>query len=388
MPIQPMNITNHYERIPDEDVTPMPRLISNTMKKSTKYIIMTCSALFVFIVFMFFTWDYYSSRSTVVKIYQTTMKNKNKMYEVLLSDLRGIISDNIHSLSFGNTKCDAVQCNDLPINTARLYVDTKVKYQKIIGFGGAFTEATAINFYKLPQIIQNKVIQLYFGIEGIGLTLGRIAINSCDFALKSYSFDEIEGDYDLLYFDSEVTHDNAYILPLLRLAMSVSSLPIKLLASPWSPPAWMKNSVNNSASMTGSATPNGLKDDPKIKLSWAKYIAKFITAYELKGVPIWGVTPQNEPEFAAPWEACAYTASYEKDFIENYLGPVLRIEHPNVLLLGFDHNKDHLELWTRTLISGETKKFVDGMAFHCKLFILYFVFKYILHSFNLIILYD
>ena len=148
--------------------------------------------------------------------------------------------------------------------------------------------------------------------------------------------------------------------------MSVSKLPIKLLASPWSPPAWMKNSINGSASMTGSSTPNGLKDDPKVKLSWAKYIAKFITSYENKGVPIWGITPQNEPEFAAPWEACTYTSTYEKDFIENYLGPVIRMEHPNVLLLGFDHNKDHLETWTKTLIEGETKKYVDGMAFHCK----------------------
>ena len=85
----------------------------------------------------------------------------------------------------------------------------------------------------------------------------------------------------------------------------------------------MKIPVKGHQNMTGSAVPHGLINTPKIKQTWALYISKFVTAYDSKGVPIWGVTPQNEPEFPAPWEACAYNASYESDFISGYLGEIL-----------------------------------------------------------------
>ncbi len=82
--------------------------------------------------------------------------------------------------------------------------------------------------------------------------------------------------------------------------------------------------------MTGSNTPNGLKNDPRTMAAWAHYISRFVTAYEGHGIPIWAITPQNEPEFPAPWEACAYNASFESKFVEGYLGPRFREEHPEV----------------------------------------------------------
>lgn len=138
-------------------------------------------------------------------------------------------------------------------------------------------------------------------------------------------------------------------------------------ASPWSPPAWMKKAENGSKpSMLGSVTPNGLRDDPRVHSSWALYISKFITAYNDKGVPIWAITPQNEPEFPAPWEACSYNASGERDFISGFLGPTLEEHHPEVLILAYDHNKDHLLEWAKTILGADVKNYVDGMAFHCK----------------------
>jgi glucosylceramidase len=95
----------------------------------------------------------------------------------------------------------------------------------------------------------------------------------------------------------------------------------------------MKKPVDGKASMTGSATPNGLLDDPRVHSAWALYISKFISAYFKKGVPIWAVTPQNEPEFPAPWEACSYNSTGESDFINDYLGPTLKATHPDVLIL-------------------------------------------------------
>jgi glucosylceramidase len=263
-------------------------------------------------------------------------------------------------INFGNIQCDqnsvGYACANAASPSASIEIQSSRKYQKILGFGGAFTEASAVNFYKLPAAAQEKFLQMYFGDDGIGYTLGRIHINSCDFSLESYDFDSVAGDYELKHFDMNVTHDEVSTLPFIRAAMRTSALP-----------TWMKNpSPDGTQSMTGSATPNGLRDDPQTQLAWARYISKFITAYAHKGVPIWSVTPQNEPEFAAPWEACAYTAESENAFIQKYLGPVLKDEHPEVLILGFDHNKDHLRAWTEVLMSNAEETYTNGMAFHCK----------------------
>ena len=204
---------------------------------------------------------------------------------------------------------------------------------------------------------------MYFGEGGISYNLGRIHINSCDFSLESYSFDDVPGDYEVIFviamlfianfcaqlnnFDMTVQHDQKAMLPFLRAAidaMSPSSIDLKLLASPWSPPAWMKapqlvaaaGSSNDTEaqiavqSMLGSASPNGLIATSNIQSTWANYISLFIEAYYQQGVPIWAVTPQNEPEFAAPWEACTYTPQFEADFIQKYLGPTLETDHPEV----------------------------------------------------------
>jgi glucosylceramidase len=216
----------------------------------------------------------------------------------------------ITSLTFGNVICTTTSdlpsdetCSSSTDSPAKIYINSKKTFQSILGFGGAFTETAAYNFYKLPQKVQDKVIDLYFGQNGIGFTLGRVHIGSCDFSLSEYSFNNIADDYYQTYFDTEVTHDNAQMLPFMRLAIEAARKRSKsskldngngvnILASPWSPPPWMKKSVNGVQSMSGSAIPEGLIDDPRIKDSYARYLSKFITAYEKKGVPIWAITPQ------------------------------------------------------------------------------------------------
>ena len=319
-----------------------------------------------------------------VVILQTSYTYGDKMtnLDTNLLNSRGF---NIDKLSFNNKIDSEVQTSILHENIVTLWghglgtikINDKIKYQKILGFGGAFTEAAAYNFDKLPKLKQDEVINLYFGEDSIGYTLGRIHINSCDFSLKSYTFDECDGDYDLMCFDTEVTHDNAIMIPfMIKAGIAVADKSnnedkLRLLSSPWSPPSWMKKPDKNTGnqSMLGSAEPTCLLDDPKVHLAWANYISKFIDAYKKKGVSIWALTPQNEPEFAAPWEACSYNASAELDFINNYLGPTIRQNHPEVLLLAFDHNKDHLFHWAKTMVDGTKKDktgkdYVDGMAFH------------------------
>jgi glucosylceramidase len=96
-----------------------------------------------------------------------------------------------------------------------------------------------------------------------------------------------------------------------------------------------------------------------------KYVSSHVFKIDAKkGIPMWAITIQNEPEFAAPWEACAYNTSTERDFLANHLGPQLRKSHPDLKILIFDHNKDHAPTWIRALLNSSAAKYVDGTAIH------------------------
>lgn len=259
--------------------------------------------------------------------------------------------------------------------------------EPILGFGGAFTEAAALNYQSLSKTGQDVVMELLFGRSGLGYSIGRVHINSCDFSVKSYSFDETEDDFDLKDFDVGVQHDARS--GMIDMALRATSLhreawaategdtAFKLYASPWSPPAWMKlptwedpKGAEHASKMTYSAQPVCLRDgvgpDSRYARAWALYFSKFLTAYKNLGLPMWAVTVQNEPEFPAPWEACSYTPETQMDFVRFHLGPRLREDHPDVKLFIFDHNKDHVNVWAETLLnaSSEAAPFIDGTAYH------------------------
>ncbi|KAG2502896.1 hypothetical protein JM18_009725 [Phytophthora kernoviae] len=243
-------------------------------------------------------------------------------------------------------------------------VDFNTKYQEIMGFGGAFTEAAALQFKKLPKDKQEEVLTLYFDQQkGSAYNFGRVPMGSCDFSEDSYSFDDVLNDTQLLHFDTSVKHDQQVLIPFIKRALERQP-DMKLFLAPWSPPAWMKQSGPKYVpSMLGSMDPAGLKAD--MRATWALYFSKFITAYKKQGIPFWGLTPQNEPEFAAPWEACKYNASYQADFIGDYLGPVLDRDHPDITLMIFDHNRASVHQWAKTIYNHPTaSQYVDGMAFH------------------------
>merc|ERR1719221_791968 len=122
---------------------------------------------------------------------------------------------------------------------------------------------------------------------------------------------------------------------------------LSLLASPWSPPAWMKSS----GEMDGSSDVC-LKDG--LCPTWAKYMSKWISAYQAQGVPIWAITVQNEPGFAAPWEACKWSKDEETEFVGKDLGPTLRKDHPDVKIFAYDHNKDAALEWADSLLGDPT----------------------------------
>ncbi|EED87519.1 glucosylceramidase [Thalassiosira pseudonana CCMP1335] len=242
----------------------------------------------------------------------------------------------------------------------------------ILGFGGAFTEAAALNYMSLNEEGREMVMQLLFGREGLGYSLGRTHINSCDFCIKSYSFDDTPDDFSLSSFDTLVSHDlNVGMVDMMLLATKTytESHPkeieqhhtMRIIASPWSPPSWMK--APTESDVKGA---DGVGEDSKYAKAWALFFSKFIDAYANHGIDFFGVTVQNEPEFPAPWDACAFDAKSQRDFIANHLGPRLAKSNPNTKLLIFDHNKDHMVDWARALLEEDNPaaKYIDGTAFH------------------------
>ena len=243
-----------------------------------------------------------------------------------------------------------------PLETeASILVNPSKQFQSLVGIGAALTDAAAETFYKLDKDQQELFLEAYFSSEkGIGYTLARTIIHSCDFSTQSYTYVE-ENDTELKTFN--IDHDKKYRLPFTKLAIEAAGGKLPMYASPWSPPAFMKT-TNNML--------QGGKLKPEFYQPWANYYAKFIKAYEKEGVPIWGLTIQNEPMAVQRWESCIYTAEEERDFLKNYLGPTLEKEglgDKNIIV--WDHNRDLLFERSSVILSDpEASKYVWGSGFH------------------------
>ncbi|MBN1410095.1 MAG: glycoside hydrolase family 30 protein [Spirochaetales bacterium] len=233
--------------------------------------------------------------------------------------------------------------------------DLSRKYQEIIGFGGALTEAVAYNLLHLSRENREKLLQGYFNaVEGMGYNLCRIHMNSSDFCLDNYSCDDVDGDVELKHFNIE--RDKKYTIPIIREALAINKN-IRILMSPWSPPPWMKT--------TGKMNHGG-KLKPEYRETWALFFTKFIRAYEAEGIPIWATTVQNEPLATQRWDSCIYTAEEERDFVRDYLGPALhRAGLERIKVLVWDHNRDLMYKRSKIILSDpEAAKYVWGIGFH------------------------
>jgi glucosylceramidase len=236
-----------------------------------------------------------------------------------------------------------------------VFVDPSHTFQTMLGIGGALTDASAETFARLPKEKQVEVLKAYYDANsGIGYTLGRTNINSCDFSSGSYTYVK-DNDADLKTFD--IGHDRQYKLPLIKQAVAAAGGKLTMYVSPWSPPAWMKD--NNSMLKGGKLL-------PAHRQAWANYYVKFIRAYEQEGVPIWGLSVQNEPMATQRWESCIYTGEDERDFIREYLGPTLHKEGmAGKKLIAWDHNRDLIYQRASTVLNDPaTAKYVWGIGFH------------------------
>jgi glucosylceramidase len=240
-------------------------------------------------------------------------------------------------------------------NEIIVFVDPGKTFQTYMGTGAALTDASAEVFAKLSKEKQQEFLTAHFDKEkGLGYTMARTNINSCDFSSDIYTYVS-DGDKELKSFNIE--HDRKFKIPLIKAAMNATGGKLNLFASPWSPPAFMKS--NNDML-------HGGKLKPEFYNSWALYYTKFIKEYGKEGIPVWGISIQNEPMATQIWESCLYTADEEKDFLKNHLGPVMENEGlKEKKIIMWDHNRDLIYQRATTYLNDpEVSKYVWGIGFH------------------------
>jgi len=236
-----------------------------------------------------------------------------------------------------------------------IFVNPTKTFQTILGIGGAITDASAETFAKLPANKQKELLEAYFDADkGIGYSLIRTHINSCDFSSESYTY-VAEGDKDLKTFN--VQHDKAFRIPLIKQAIKAADNKLVVFASPWSPPAFMKD--NNTMLHGGKLL-------PAYNQAWANYYVKFIQTYQNEGIPIWGLTIQNEPMASQTWESCIYTAEEERNFLKNFLGPTMAKNGlGNKKIIVYDHNRDFINQRANVIFEDSAAlKYAWGIGFH------------------------
>ena len=236
----------------------------------------------------------------------------------------------------------------------------EIVYQTVIGFGGAFTESAGYVYSTMPTETKERFLELCFGRAGNRYTLGRTPIQSSDFALGNYAYVTDRKDRDLTTFSVE--RDEDYIIPLICAAHDTihqagHGRRLELLASPWSPPAFMKNNHNMNL---GGHLRHEYED------RWAQVIVHYLLAYRELGMDISRVTVQNEPEATQTWDSCRYSAKEEAAFASEHLRPALDAAGLSEVRIGiWDHNKDRiLERCMETLESESAASSIGFIAFH------------------------
>lgn len=236
-------------------------------------------------------------------------------------------------------------------------IDASDQLQEIEGFGAALTGSSAYLINKKMNTGQRTALldDLFDPETGIGITYLRMTIGASDFSLSDYTYDDRpagETDFDLANFS--IAPDQEDVIPVFKKIIAIAP-DIKIIGSPWSPPAWMKTNED----LKGGSLKEECYD------VYADYFIKYIRAFEAEGIVIDAVTPQNEPLYSSAGYPCmSMTATEQRDFIKNSLGPAFQAEDLATKIIAYDHNWDHPEYATTILNDAVAKQFVAGSAFH------------------------
>jgi glucosylceramidase len=242
--------------------------------------------------------------------------------------------------------------------TPIIEVDKNQQFQPIDGFGAAVTGSTAYLLQRKMTGDQRAALlrDLYTTAnDGIGLSYARMTIGSSDFSIGTYSYDDVPaGQTDPTLANFSIDRDRAELLPTLQEIIALNPQ-LKLMGSPWSPPAWMKSTQN----MIGGQL------NPSAYPAYAQYFVKFVQAFGAAGVSFDAITIQNEPLFEPPgYPGMAMSAAQQADFIKNHLGPAFRTNGIATKIIAYDHNWDRADYPLAVLADAGAAQYVAGSAFH------------------------
>lgn len=234
-----------------------------------------------------------------------------------------------------------------------IMLDPTTKYQEMLGFGAAFTDAACFTFNRLSAPAREELFHDLFHPSQVGLNVCRTCIGSSDYSTEVFSYDEGAPDPEMNRFS--IAHDQAYVLPMMREARKVNP-DLFLFSSPWSPPGWMKAG----GSMLGGSVWQHYFP------AYAQYFVKFLQGYAAEGVPIQAVTVQNEVDTDQDGRmpACSWPQEYEIGFVKNHLGPALQQSGLGTKVWILDHNYN---LWGRAICElddPDLRKFTNSIAWH------------------------
>ena len=245
------------------------------------------------------------------------------------------------------TQKQAVQMGQQYFTSSWVMIDPTVSFQSVDGFGYTFTEGSAELIASLPKAQQDSLLREIFDTRlGLGVSVVRIGIGATDLSSSSYSYDDYPGDFLLEHFSLDGP-DRQWLFPLLKRAKTINP-DLKLIATPWSAPWWMKDSSGHLA--------------PDCYDVYAAYFVKYLQAMRAEGLTIWALTPQNEPGNRHNNPSMLMTAEEQLNFINRHLGPALhRNGLAKVRIIAFDHNCNDKAY---PIFVSKHSKYVDGAAFH------------------------
>ncbi|MGB6473923.1 MAG: glycoside hydrolase family 30 beta sandwich domain-containing protein [Candidatus Sulfotelmatobacter sp.] len=243
-------------------------------------------------------------------------------------------------------------------------VDNTMQYQQMDGFGGSLTDSSAWLIWKKLSVSQQTILmqQLFSPSSGIGISFLRQPMGASDFSASgNYSYDDMPAnktDPNLANFS--VAHDAAYIIPLVKQALSINPN-LKVVALPWSPPAWMKTTGTLNGGMM-----NGGNMNTSYFPSLAKYFVDFVQAYQQQGIPIYALSVQNEPLYSTTgYPSESLPATDEATFIATNLGPALSTAGlRNVKIFAYEHNWDNAA-YPESVLGSSAAQYLAGSSFHC-----------------------
>ncbi|XP_036395027.1 lysosomal acid glucosylceramidase [Megalops cyprinoides] len=246
----------------------------------------------------------------------------------------------------------------------RLTIVGYQKYQKIKGFGGAMTDAAAMNILTLTPGTQDQLLRQYFSVEGIEYSVVRVPMASCDFSTRLYTYADTPGDLQLDNF-TLAPEDKNMKIPLLQRAQALSSRPLRLLGSAWSAPAWLKTN----GALIGKGTLKG-KPGGKEHKTWAKYYVRFLDEYKKYNLTFWAMTTGNEPTAGMmtnySFQALGFTPERQRDWVTLDLGPALnQSQHQHIELIILDDQRLLLPHWAKVVLSDvHAARYIHGIGVH------------------------